>query len=105
MSEGRDLKVYTPQEVQERLTKELPEWSYQDGYLIRNVSNKDWKETVLLFGAIAYISEAHWHHPDMEVSFKNLKVKLTTHEFGGITERDFDLAKEIEKTLSMRRKK
>ncbi|MFN3813388.1 MAG: 4a-hydroxytetrahydrobiopterin dehydratase [Aquificaceae bacterium] len=105
MPEEGALKVYTSQEAQERLAKELPEWSYQDGYLTREIYTRDWKETVLIFGAIAYISEVHRHHPNMEVSFKNLKVKLITHEFGSITERDFDLAKDIEKTLFMRQKK
>ncbi|MFN3975693.1 MAG: 4a-hydroxytetrahydrobiopterin dehydratase [Aquificaceae bacterium] len=91
-----ELKAYSRQKVEEGL-KALPEWKYREGCLIREYYTKNWKETVLLFNAIAALAEAHWHHPDIEAGFKKLKIKLTTHEVGGITDKDFNLATEIEK--------
>ncbi len=100
MSGEGKLKVYSGQEVEEKL-RELPLWRYERGYILRDFETKNWKETVFLFNAIASLAEAHWHHPDVEAGFKQLRVKLTTHEAKGITDRDFNLAKEIEKISSL----
>ncbi len=100
MPEQGKLKVYSKEEIKEKL-KEIPQWYYQDNQIVREYATKNWKETVMLFNLIAGLSEAYWHHPEVEVSYKRLRVKLTTHEFNGITDRDFGLAKEIEKIASL----
>ncbi|SNZ12084.1 4a-hydroxytetrahydrobiopterin dehydratase [Hydrogenobacter hydrogenophilus] len=97
MSEERELKTYTPAQILSKLSQELPLWQYQEGYIVREFHTKNWKETIFLANAIAYLAEVYWHHPDLELSFKKLKVKLKTHEADGITDRDFNLAKEIER--------
>lgn len=56
-----------------------------------------WPTTLMLVNAIGFLSEAAYHHPDLEVTWGKIWVKLQTHASGGITERDFALAKEIEK--------
>ncbi len=100
MSGEGKLRVYSGQEIEEKL-KELPLWRYENLHIVREFETKNWKETVFLFNAIASLAEAHWHHPDVEVSFRKLRVKLTTHEAKGITDRDFNLASEIEKISSL----
>lgn len=100
MSEQGKLKVYSEGEIEERL-KGLPQWYHQNNQIVREYTTKNWKETVMLFNLIAGLSEAYWHHPDIELSYRSLKVKLTTHEAGGITDRDLDLAAEIEKIASL----
>ncbi len=100
MSGEGELRAYSRQEVEERL-KRLTNWHYQEGFIIRDFITKNWKETVFLFNTIAGLAEAYWHHPDVEVGFKRLRVKLTTHEASGITDRDFNLAEEIEKISSL----
>ncbi|MEZ0361512.1 MAG: 4a-hydroxytetrahydrobiopterin dehydratase [Hydrogenobacter sp.] len=105
MSEERDLKVYTNSQVLDRINRELPEWKYEEGFLIREFHTKNWKETLFLTNAIAYLAEVYWHHPDLELSFKRLKVKLQTHEAGGITDKDFELAREIEKIATIPQRK
>ncbi|MGC8852118.1 MAG: 4a-hydroxytetrahydrobiopterin dehydratase [Hydrogenobacter sp.] len=97
MPEEKELKTYTPVEVISKLSQELPNWQYQEGYIVREFQTENWKETVFLANAIAYLAEVYWHHPNLELSFKKLKVKLKTHEVDGITDRDFNLAKEIER--------
>ncbi|MFN7065536.1 MAG: 4a-hydroxytetrahydrobiopterin dehydratase [Aquificaceae bacterium] len=91
-----ELRIYSEEEIRESL-KALPDWQLQENCITREYSTKNWREGVILFNIIAGLAEAHWHHPDVEVSFKRVKVRLTTHEMGGITERDFQLATEIEK--------
>lgn len=93
-----EAKIYSQQQI-EKMLKSLPKWQYKEGYLFREYTTENWKETVFLFNAIAVLSEARWHHPDVEISFKKLVVKLKTHDVDGITNRDFCLADEIENTV------
>jgi 4a-hydroxytetrahydrobiopterin dehydratase len=83
--------------VSARLEKELPGWKLQDGWLRRKYSTDGWPTTLMLVNAIGFLSEAAYHHPDLEVTWGKIWVKLKTHASAGITERDFALAKEIEK--------
>ena len=85
-----------------RLEKELPGWKLEDGWLRRKYSTDGWPTTLMLVNAIGFLSEAAYHHPDLEVTWGKLWVKLKTHASGGITERDFALAKEIEKLVLWR---
>ena len=45
---------------------------------------------------IAFLAEAAWHHPDLNVSWAKVTVKLMTHSENGITAKDFELARKIE---------
>lgn len=93
-------RVYNTEEIEKLiLERSLPGWVYKDGYLQKEFITKNWKETVFAFNAVASLAEAHWHHPDVLVSYKRLVIKLRTHEKDGITDRDFNLAQEIEKVL------
>lgn len=88
-------------EIKRRL-KELEGWIYdlREGvYITKEYETKNWKTTIFVVNAIAALAEVHWHHPDLEVGFKKVKVKLTTHEAGGITEKDFRLAEEIDRIV------
>ncbi len=89
-------RVLSPEEVAQRLSEELPQWKYEDHHISREYTTKNWKETIFLLNAIAYLAEAHNHHPDLEVSYKRIKVLLRTHDADGITEKDIRLAREIE---------
>jgi len=84
-------------EVTARLQNELPGWVLENGWIRRKFSTDGWPTTLMLLNAIGFLSEVAWHHPDLEVTWGKLWVKLKTHASGGITERDFALAHEIEK--------
>ena len=92
------MEKLTESQIKERL-KELKDWSLEGDYITKELNTKNWKTTIFVVNAIAGLAEAHWHHPDLEVGFKRLKIKLTTHEAGGITEKDFKLAKEIDELV------
>ena len=85
-----------------RLKQELPGWSLENGWIRRKYSTDGWPTTVMLFNTIAFLSEAAYHHPDLEVTWGKLWVKLKTHSAGGITERDLALAREIERHVLWR---
>lgn len=98
----KKLPVIPDEEVTKRLKEELPEW-YLEGRWIRRKFNTDgWPTTLMLVNAIGFLSEAAWHHPDLEVTWGKVWVKLRNHASNGITERDFDLAKKIEQAAIWR---
>lgn len=96
------LPVLPESEVLERLARELPGWTIEDGCLRRKFNTDGWPTTLMLVNAIAFVSEAAWHHPDLDVTWGKVKVRLKTHSSGGITERDFALAREIDRVALWR---
>lgn len=87
-------------EIHDRLAAQLPSWRYQEGHLVRVFETGAWQRTLLLANAIGYLGEAAWHHPDLLLSYPRLKVMLTTHDAGGVTEKDFALALRIEEVAT-----
>ena len=88
-------------EVARRLAAELPHWRCRERGIERRVETRNWKSTIMLLNAIAYMAEAANHHPDLGASYGHLDVRLSTHDAGGVTEKDFALAQGIEALLAM----
>jgi 4a-hydroxytetrahydrobiopterin dehydratase len=76
---------------------EMPGWKVENGWLRRKFNTDGWPTTLMLVNAVGFLCEAAYHHADLEVTWGKLWVKLQTHSSGGITERDFALAKEIDR--------
>ncbi len=102
MTREQKPPVIPDDEVVTRLQNELPEWHLEGRWIRRKFTTDGWATTLMLVNAIGFLSEAAWHHPDLEVSWSKVWVKLQTHESGGITDRDMALAKMIEKTALWR---
>ena len=96
---GDATTAYGPGEARERLARELPRWSLDDGVIRRRYRTQGWKGAVMVVGAIGHLAEAAWHHPDLTVSYAFVTVKLMNHAAKGITEKDFELAKKIEEVV------
>jgi 4a-hydroxytetrahydrobiopterin dehydratase len=94
------MKTYSEQEIAERVAGGLAAWTHEDGKLVRTFETGGWQRTLLLANAIGFVGEAAWHHPDLLLTFPRLKVMLTTHDAGGITDRDFELARKIEEVAT-----
>src|SRR5947209_9174636 len=90
-------RTYTDAEVAAKLAElGLADWALEDGWLRRKYNTDGWPQTLMAVNAIGYLAEAAWHHPDLAVTWGKLWVKLKTHSAGGITDKDFALAKKIE---------
>ena len=87
--------TYDESQTAERLA-ELPGWYYEDGWIRRQYKTDGWPTTLMLVNAIAFCAEAAYHHPDLAVTWARVTVKLSTHSAGGITDKDFSLARRIE---------
>jgi 4a-hydroxytetrahydrobiopterin dehydratase len=90
------MKSYNQAEIEDKLEQELPAWSLEDGEIIRTYETGSWRLTLMLANAIGFAAEAAFHHPELTLGYAQLTVRLTSHDAGGITERDFTLAARIE---------
>ena len=95
-------EAYAPEEVTERLAQELPHWTFEDGWIRRKYKTSGWKSTLMAVNAVGHLAEAAWHHPDLNVSYAFVTVKLKNHAAKGITDKDFALARKIEDVLAWR---
>jgi len=93
------LRTYSDTEIQSRLTGALQHWHYEDGYIRRRYQTDAWKTSLMLANTVGHLAEAAWHHPDLEISFPAVVVKLQTHDANGITDLDFELATQIEQVV------
>jgi len=96
MTKDKDLKVYTEEEINQRISKELPHWRLEAGWIRRKYRTENWKATLMVVTTVGHLAEAAWHHPDLAVSYGFVIVKLMTHSRNGVSDRDFELAKKIE---------
>jgi 4a-hydroxytetrahydrobiopterin dehydratase len=81
--------------IRERLGL-LPGWSYADGAIRRLYKTDGWSTTLMLVNAIGFYAEAADHHPDLQVAWGSVEVTLSTHSAGGVTTKDFEMARLIE---------
>jgi 4a-hydroxytetrahydrobiopterin dehydratase len=94
-------KAYDDAAVGEKL-KELPGWYLENGWIRRQYNTDGWPTTLMLVNAIGYLAEAAYHHPDLPVTWAKVWVKLQNHAAGGITDKDFELARRIEDVVLWR---
>jgi 4a-hydroxytetrahydrobiopterin dehydratase len=102
MAQNQQGRVFEPDEIEARLRGELPHWRYENGWIRRKYRTASWKGTLMAINAVGHLAEAAWHHPDISASYAWLEVKLKTHSAGGVTDKDFELAKKVEEFLCWR---
>jgi len=85
-------------EIEQALVQ-LDGWSLQGGSIVKDFKFKDFREAFSAMCRIAFECEAQNHHPDWRNVYNSLTIALNTHDVGGVTAKDFKLAKSIEKVL------
>jgi 4a-hydroxytetrahydrobiopterin dehydratase len=91
--------TYSDEEVSQRLKDELPHWYLEKGWIKRKYKTSGWKGTLMVVNTIGHLSEVAFHHPDLNVSYAFVIVKLMNHAAKGITNKDFELAHKIEEIV------
>lgn len=81
-------------EVQ-RAIAELPEWRVEDGKLVREWKFADFSAAFGFLSRVALLAEKSNHHPEIFNSYANVRLELVSHDAGGVTQRDLDMAKAI----------
>lgn len=102
MTDSTRERVYSAEEIADRLARELPHWHYENGWICRKYRTHGWKGTLMVINAVGHLAEAAWHHPDITASYAWVEVRLMTHTAKGITDKDFALARKIEEVVDWR---
>jgi 4a-hydroxytetrahydrobiopterin dehydratase len=67
-------------------------WREEDGALVREFELESFPAAIALVSCIAELAERANHHPDIDIRYRRVLVRWTTHSAGGITERDREMA-------------
>jgi 4a-hydroxytetrahydrobiopterin dehydratase len=87
--------VLSSKEIKEAL-KELPQWEAEGKAIERTFEFDDFSDSIDFVNGVAELSEDVGHHPDIEIHFNKVRLILSTHSKGGVTEADLDLAERID---------
>lgn len=85
------MEKLTEEQIAARL-EDLSNWSEVNGAIQRTYQHKDFVESIKFVNHVAEIAEAAQHHPDILIRWNKVTLTLTTHDAGGITDKDFHLA-------------
>ncbi len=83
------------EEIKARLSA-MDGWKLDDGEIEKTYKFGDFKQAMLFVNAVARAAEAMNHHPDIEIKYNRVEITLSTHSEGGVTEKDFALAAQID---------
>ena len=86
--------LLTPAQIQENLSQ-IPDWTLEGKTIKCTRRFKDFIEAIHFINQLVEPAETAGHHPDLEISYNRVTIRLTTHDAGGLTEKDFALAKTI----------
>jgi len=85
------MKPFTELQILSRL-KDLEGWEYEDNAIHTTFEFDDFKDAFSVMTRIAFEVENINHHPDWSNVYNTLQISLSTHDAGGVTEKDFQLA-------------
>jgi len=74
----------------------LPEWKREGDIISRTFQFKDFPAAMKFVNVVADLAEQAQHHPDIDIRWNKVTLALTTHDAGGLTQKDFALAKQFD---------
>jgi 4a-hydroxytetrahydrobiopterin dehydratase len=83
----------------EAALKSVPEWKKQGAAITRICQFQDFVAAIKFVNRVAMVAEKAWHHPDIDIRWNKVILTLSTHAEGGLTEKDFDLAKRFDRLV------
>jgi 4a-hydroxytetrahydrobiopterin dehydratase len=93
------MSLFTSEEINNRI-KELSGWAFQGNQIGKEFQFKDFLEALNFVNKVGAIAEEMNHHPDIFFhSWNKVNITVSTHDKGGVTEKDFQLAKKINELL------
>ena len=81
------------------LLSTLPSWQVESGELVRTFQFGDFLGSIAFVNQLAPLAEAKGHHQDIDIRYNRVRLGLVTHDAGGLTAKDFDLAAQIDKLV------
>lgn len=92
------MKKLTSAQITSALAK-IPDWKKKAAVILRVFEFKDFPAAMKFVDAVAQLAEQAWHHPDIDIRWNKVTLTLTTHNAGGLTQKDFDLARQFDLLL------
>jgi len=89
------MLIFSAEEAHSRLGK-LSGWKIENGMLIKTFQFKDFLGSLHFVNRVGELAEGAGHHPDIDIRYNRVRLALTTHDAGGLTAKDFDLAEAAE---------
>ena len=83
------------QNVAEQMQR-LPEWILQGDQIERQLTFPNFVDAMVFVNKVAEVAEELGHHPDIRIVYNRVNLALSTHDAGGLTQKDFQLAQRIE---------
>jgi len=77
----------------------VPAWQIQADELVRTFQFEDFRAAIRFVNHVAELAEEAGHHPDIDIRYNRVRLALVTHDAGGITGKDFDLAALADKAV------
>jgi 4a-hydroxytetrahydrobiopterin dehydratase len=77
----------------------VPDWRKQGATIARTFEFKDFPAAIKFVNKVAVLAEKAWHHPDIDIRWNKVTLTLTTHDEGGLTEKDFRLAAKFDRLV------
>jgi 4a-hydroxytetrahydrobiopterin dehydratase len=77
----------------------VPDWQRVGNEIERTFRFRDFREAIAFVVQVALLAERMDHHPDIEIRYRQVTLRLSTHSAGGLTEKDFHLAQQIDTAL------
>lgn len=93
------MPALSPEAAQSRLAQ-LPGWQIESGELVRTFEFKDFVAAVKFVNTVGELAEKAGHHPDIDIRYNRVRLAFITHSAGGLTEKDFDLAAQVQSLAS-----
>jgi len=94
-----DAARLDPRQIASELASR-PEWSDSGGTIQRTFAFKSFVESMAFVNKVAAAAEAMNHHPDILIRYNKVTMTLSTHDAGGITRKDFELAAKMDAMLA-----
>jgi 4a-hydroxytetrahydrobiopterin dehydratase len=85
-------------EIERRLAA-LPGWEFKDNAISKLYRLKTFMDGIAFVNQVAKMAEAADHHPDIKINYTRITFSCSTHDQGGVTEKDFKLASQIEEAF------
>ena len=88
----------TAPEVQ-RALRTVAKWQKKRSAIRRTFQFKDFPAAIRFVNRVARLAEKAWHHPDIDIRWNKVTLVLTTHDQGGLTRKDFELAGRLDRLV------
>ncbi len=95
-SQPRSSMELLDQDTRRSWLADHPEWALDGETISRTFAHRDFKEAMGFVTRVALSAEVADHHPDIDIQWNKVTLVLTTHDAGGLTAKDTDLAAEID---------